>query len=307
MWGAGEAGGRGGGRKEGRTGWAGREVPAHGKTISNNSVGLGKVDFRVSGGATGTWPNSIPERLNAQVPNSSGQETRLQTRVEMVQVGGAQRPGHFGRATLDTFVSQILFGTSRWSCSPRRSLWCQPNFLFSALGQEGLPGSASKRKSHSLPVTHSSFYYLFWFSSVTELCSLPRLPGTPKRHCLSLLLVPTTGIPWSSKLFYPPQSRSFSLCEREQSYPVEGGALSLAANPLPREEGKDSWWLRRTWSRVCSSSLSVCLAGASHRQARKLLMLSAMLRTAFHVQRERERMLWYSAADEMTAETDNRV
>lgn len=120
MWGAGEAGGRGGGRKEGRTGWAGREAPAHGKTISNNSVGVGKVDFRVSGEVTGTWPNSIPERLNAQVPNSLGQETELQTRVEMEQVGGAQRPEHFGKATLDTLVSQILFGTSRWSCSMRR-------------------------------------------------------------------------------------------------------------------------------------------------------------------------------------------
>lgn len=74
-WGVEEAGGRGGGREEGRTGWAGREAPAREKNISNTSAGMEKVDFRVSEGATGTWPNSIPERLNAQIPMSSGQET----------------------------------------------------------------------------------------------------------------------------------------------------------------------------------------------------------------------------------------
>lgn len=173
MWGAGEAGGRGGGRKEGRTGWAGREAPAHGKTISNNSVGVRKVDFRVSGGATGTWPNSIPERLNAQVPNSSGQETGLQTRVEMAQVGGAQRPEHFGKATLYTLVSQILLGTSTWSSSMRRKEPVVstelPLFCF---GPGGTPGLCQQK---NLIVVLSSFYCLFWFSSVTELCSLPRL------------------------------------------------------------------------------------------------------------------------------------
>lgn len=63
--------------------------------------------------------------------------------------------------------------------------------------------------------------------------------------------------------------------------------------------------VERDWEQ--SLLLSVCLAGVSHRQVRELLMLPAMLCTAFHIQRERKMMLWYSAADEKTAETDNHV
>lgn len=112
-------GGEGAGRR-GELGGLGGRLPHTEKPSQTIQLAWWKVDFRVSGEVTGTWPNSIPERLNAQVPNSLGQETELQTRIEMEQVGGAQRPEHFGKATLDTLVSQILFGTSRWSCSMRR-------------------------------------------------------------------------------------------------------------------------------------------------------------------------------------------
>lgn len=64
-----------GAERRGELGGLGRRFLHTEKTISNNSAGVRKVDFRVSEWTTGTWPNSIPERLNAQVPKSSGQET----------------------------------------------------------------------------------------------------------------------------------------------------------------------------------------------------------------------------------------